>query len=383
MKSSIIALAALLMAFPPASAGYEEAMAQYLAGKYTEAGEAFREMVDQSPSYDFGHYMLGLCLAQQNRTEEAIDRLGIALQLNGDRFEYHHALAQAHLQADQPAEALEALERAKHLVGEANLYHFHSGRGLAYASLKEWEAAALELEIADGVLPGQKKIVDRLALSYFKLKRYNDAVPALRRSLEIDPEAPSHLMMLAEALMRIKPDEAQSQEAFEAAAAYRSMNPQDPGAADLLGRAALGAGRTEEAISAFSSVLARDPDDCVARINLSLAHLASTRADLAEQTLAAAASCEAEQPRLLETLGMAQRIQGKYEEALATYEMAYEMRPTASAQRAIDELRHNIEVNAHNKAVDEQQRQDREDEEMLDKIEQWTRFTQDRTAGLE
>jgi tetratricopeptide (TPR) repeat protein len=383
MRAVAFVFAALLIASQAAYAGYEDAMAAYLAGNYAGAGESFRAMVEESPSYDFGHYMLGVCLAQQNRNEEAIDRLGIALELNGDRFEYHHALAQAHLQADQPAEALDALEGVEQLVGVANLYHFHSGRGLAYASLKEWEAAARELELADGALPGQKKVINRLALSYFKLKRYLDAVPALRRSLKIDPGAAPHHRMLAEALMRIEPDKAQKEEAFEAATAYREMNPQDAGAAELLGRAALAAGRTEQAISSFSFVLVGDPGDCVARINLSLALLASKRADLAEETLTAAKHCDAEQPLLLETLGMVHRIQGRYEEALATYELAYEMQPTASVQKALEEVNHNIEVLKHNEAVEEQQRLDREDEAMLDKIEQWTRFTQDHPAGLE
>lgn len=383
MKTALVMLVVSLLVSPAVHAGYEEAMAAYIAGNYAGAGESFRTMVDESPSYDFGYYMLGVCLAQQNRNEEAIDSLGIALALNGDKFEYHHALAQAHMQADQPAEALAALEGAEDLVGKANLYHFHSGRGLAYAALKKWEPAARDLEIADGSLPGQKKVVKRLALSYFNLKRYGDAVPVLRRSLEIDPEAASHHRMLAESLMRIEPDEAQKKEAFEAAAAYGSMNPQDAGAAELLGRAALSAGRAEEAISAFSYVLVGDPGDCIARINLSLALLLSRRPDRAEETLMAAEGCDAEQPRLLETLGMVHRIQGEYEEALATYEMAYEMQPTASAQKALEELNHNIEVIAHNEAVDEQQRLQQEDQAMLDKIEQWTRFTQDHPAGLE
>jgi tetratricopeptide (TPR) repeat protein len=379
----LVVLAAALVAAPPAFASYEDAMEEYNAGNYVAAAEAFQTIVDQSPAYDFGHYMLGLCLAKQRRTEEAIERLRIAVELNGERFEYKHALAQAHLQAAEPAEALRSLESVEHLVNAGNRFYFHSTRGYAYASLRRWSEAVPDLEIANGAVPGQKQVLDRLALSYFKLKRHDEAIPLLRRSLEIDPEADANYRILAEALMRVEPDEAHKKTAVDAAASYRARNPEDVGAADLLGRALLGAGRFEEAISAFGFVLDSEPGNCLARVNLALAMLADKRPQHAEQTLVASEDCKGSQPRILETLGMVHRTQGRYEEALATYERAYENHPTASARTAIGELRHNIEVLQHNEAVKEQEKLDLEYAQMLDKIQRWNRLTKDHANGLE
>jgi DNA-binding FadR family transcriptional regulator len=74
---------------------------------------------------------------------------------------------------------------------------------------------------------------------------------------------------------------------------------------------------------------------------------------------------------------MIQRTQGRYEEALASYEKAYAILPASSSYQAIQELRHNIEVQEFNMAAEREDEEDRQQRrEMEAKIERWNQFVE-------
>lgn len=85
-----------LRATDPTSASVLEALARALfdSKRYSEAAEAFAELVDRSPAEDYGHYGLGMSLWRLQRFPEARDHLAMAFVMRPERSEYGSALSQ-------------------------------------------------------------------------------------------------------------------------------------------------------------------------------------------------------------------------------------------------------------------------------------------------
>ena len=67
----LAAAAGLLVAAPVALAGFEEGMSLFKQGKYVDAAAEFQALVDQSPEYDFGWFMLGNSFIQLKKYQDA------------------------------------------------------------------------------------------------------------------------------------------------------------------------------------------------------------------------------------------------------------------------------------------------------------------------
>lgn len=80
----------------PGSASAREARARALfdARRFDEAAHAFDILVEASPSDDFAHYGLGMCLWRLQRFRSAEDHLAMATVMRPDREDYRNALDQ-------------------------------------------------------------------------------------------------------------------------------------------------------------------------------------------------------------------------------------------------------------------------------------------------
>jgi tetratricopeptide (TPR) repeat protein len=383
MKSSLfkapflVLMALAAISVPLAQGSYELALSEFKNGRYDEAATLFQELVDLSPSYDYGYYMLGLCHLKGGRHEDAALYFRTAIEFDGEKFEHHFGLAQAQKQGRDYEAALATLNGAAALLEDDNRHAFHASKGSLHAALRQWQEAIRELEIALALRQDNKVVMESLALSYYNVGRYGDAIPLLRAAIAINAIPASNYRLLAESLMEIRgdDDDATASSAFNVAASYLSARPDDPAASNLLGRAALAAGLFDEAIAAFSEVLVDSPANCSARINFARALLATGRADSAERALVGREDCDTLQPEVYATLGLVQRTEGRYEDALANYEKAYELLPATSSYQAMKELRHNIAVQEFNLAAERQQAdEDRRERELKDKIDRWNQF---------
>ena len=384
-------LPAILAAWPasgPAAADYRTAVEAFQSGRFEEACAEFDELVEQSPAYDFGHFVVGQCAAADGRHDEAARHFETAVELNPARADYRCQLAGERLRAGLYADAIALLDEVEDPIDDRLRYAFHSTRGLARAGLQQWVEALSDLQQADRERPGQRAVVDRMALSLFHLKRYDEALPLLRGLTASDPGSAAGQRLLAEALLRggaAQPREERYAEALAAARAYRERRPGDPEADNLVGRAALGAGRHQEAVEALTRFLSAAPEHCPARVNLALGQFGLRRWDAAERELNAAAVCAPRSAELLETLALVYRMQQRLEEALATYERLYALRPSPEVEESIREVRYNLEAQAMNRAADEdderiralQEKMDRDFRDMQDKIDRYNRAVAD------
>src|SRR5580700_6867770 len=91
----------------PDSRSVREALAraQYDAGRYAEAADNFRMIVEASPSDDYAHFGLGLALARTGHHAAAAEYLALAAAMRPDARHYTEALrsVRATLRAQEAA----------------------------------------------------------------------------------------------------------------------------------------------------------------------------------------------------------------------------------------------------------------------------------------
>lgn len=80
----------------PASRSVREALAraQFDTGRYAEAADNFRVIVEASPSDDYAHFGLGLALTRVGAHEKAAEYLALAAAMRPDAKPYTDALRQ-------------------------------------------------------------------------------------------------------------------------------------------------------------------------------------------------------------------------------------------------------------------------------------------------
>ena len=170
-------------------------------------------------------------LVRVGRHGEAVKLLLQALASSPDDDELHCLLAQAHIGARQPAEALRAADNAARLAPD-----------------DEWPHRLRSIALR-------------------RLGKGRDAVAAAAQAVRLSPELAYARHALAEAHLAAK----QVDEAYAQAYEARRLSPEDADMYDLLGRCLLARKMPKEAEASFRQALQLDPTDAAAHNNLGVA----------------------------------------------------------------------------------------------------------------
>jgi len=373
-----LALAAMLIfvAAPAGAADFETAMNNFKAGKYVEAAAQFQELVDQTPSYHYGYYMLGLSFIQMGKPDEAEANFKKALELNADKFEYHHGLATACFKRKQYDRAIASLRTAEPLATDSgNKYRLYKLRGFAYVGLEKWADAIEDLNNARNIeierkMKPSSAVLDRLGQAYYSLRHYKEAASVLREALKQDPDSAADMNRLANSLINLgaetKSDSQKAayyKEGLDVATRYQRAKPGSYEAYNMVGRAALGAKSYGQAEKAFETVLEKKPDYCYAMVNLGKVHIATGNWNEAESVLQRAAICAPDMAVIHESLGFVVQKQKRLPEAIQHYEVAMQIKPSASTQKMLETAQQNLAIQGQNLAMDEEEAQQKAAEE--------------------
>jgi tetratricopeptide (TPR) repeat protein len=338
---------------------YQNGMNYFKAGKYVEAAAEFQALVDEAPAYDYGYFMLGNSFVKLGKTDQAVTNFKQAIKLNGEKYVYHHSLATAYQKSRQYRMVVETLIKAESIVEDRYKPAFYTTRGQSYYALKKWSEAISDLEKARALKPTES-VMTSLGVSYFKMGHHDKAASCLKKALAKDPKNATNNQLLAESLMEVgkgKRDKASKAstytEALAAAERVLAMKPGNFDAVNLVGRASLGAGDYGKAERSFTQALTLKPNYCFAMVNKAKAQIAVKNWSGSEESLRQADKCDANNVLVHESLGFVLRKQKRLEESLKSYETAYKLKPSASIKKAIDDVKTNIEVNKHNKAMDD------------------------------
>jgi len=336
-----------------------QGLSLFKSGKYAEAAAEFQTLVDGSPGYDYGYFMLGLSLLKMGKFNDADANIVKAIELNGDKFEYHNGLATVYFTQKNYAKAISALKTAEPLAS-TDQYKFvlFSMRGNCYAALQKWSDAVGDLEKAKAINSGQASVLVTLGQSYYKLGYFDKAAAIFRLAVKAVPTDTSTTQLLAESLLNLgaeaKTDSEKAslyKEALTYGEKFQKAKPSSYEASNLVGRAALGARNYPAAEQAFRKVLAQKPDYCYAMANLGKTYIAQQKWGDAEQILKEAAACAPRMAVVQESLGFSLQKQGRLPDAIQAYERAYEIKPSETVRNAINICKQNIEVAEHNTDV--------------------------------
>jgi tetratricopeptide (TPR) repeat protein len=322
----------------PARADAEEALADFKAGRYLEAVAEIQVVVDRSPGYAYGHFLLGHCMLKMRRTDVAELEFRRALFLDPERAEYFHGFALAlNASGNWPLAIRATDEGLARALDPRTRWALLALRGYAWGALRRWSDAASDLEAARRIHVEPWLLVF-LGKARFATGAYADAIPPLRQGLQAAPDDPAVLRLLAETFLRLAADEQDAvrkrfnyTQSLAYAQRLASVTPDDLDAVHLVGRAALGAGRLAQAENVFRHVLANDPRQCYAMANLGRTYMAAARWAAAETYLRRASACAPRLTTVYESLGEVYLELGKPQEAAAAFRRAEAIEPTPAA----------------------------------------------------
>jgi tetratricopeptide (TPR) repeat protein len=364
---------ALAFAFAPAvwaNEALDQGMTYFKSGKYAEAAAEFQNLVDGAPNYDFGYFMLGLSMMKMGKSKDAENNIVKAIELNGDKFEYHNGLATVYYSQKNYPKAIAVLKTAEPLAS-SNPFKLavFSTRGKCYAALGKWADAIEDLEKAKAINGQESSVLVTLGQAYYKLGHFDKAAPVFRQAVKVAPNDTSTKQLLAESLLNLGAEaRSDSQkaslysEALRYAEDYQKAEPGSYEANNLVGRAALGAKNYTKAEQAFGKVLAQKSDYCYAMANLGKTFIAQKRWSEAEAILKDAAACAPRMAVIYESLGFSLQKQNRLPDAIQAYEKAYDIKPSETVRAAIETCKTNIEVQEHNTQVAETERKQAEEE---------------------
>ncbi|HZN53697.1 MAG TPA: tetratricopeptide repeat protein [Candidatus Polarisedimenticolaceae bacterium] len=337
----IVCAAVVVLAAPPARGDTHRALADFKAGRYLEAASELQAVVDRTPGYAWGYFLLGHCMLKMRNPVEAETDFRRALSLDASRPEYYQGLALA-------TQALADWNRTIAIAGEGlgragdaqTRFALLAIRGYAYGAVQRWDAAVRDLEAAREI-QAERRVLVLLGKAYFATGAFDRAIPPLREALSMDADDPEVLRLLAESSLRLagaQPDPARKRMTYETSLEFArrlaALRPDDLDAIHLVGRAALGAGRLQEAESIFQLVLSRDGRQCYAMVNLGRTYMVGGRLAEAEAFLRKASMCAPRMAVVYETLGDLYMRRGRPQEAAAAFRRASEIDPSPRPSRS-------------------------------------------------
>jgi tetratricopeptide (TPR) repeat protein len=332
-----LALSAIV-SFRAAHADVEAALADFKAGRYLEASAEIQAVVDRTPAYDYGYFLLGHCMLKMRRVAEAQQQFRRALSLNPARAEYYHGFSQAlNASGNWPLTIRAATDGLARTSDPRLRSALLTLRAYAWGALRRWKDAVHDLEEVQRTQP-EPWIPEVLGKAKFASGAFAEAIPSLRQALLVNPEDPLVLRLLSESTIRLaaaERDPIRKRSLYGAALSYAqrcaSASPGDLDAANLVGRAALGAGHLAQAENVFRHILANNPRQCYALANLGRTYMAAARWAEAEAYLRSASGCAPRLTTVYESLGELYLQLGRPQDAAAAFRRIEEIEPTQAA----------------------------------------------------
>ena len=384
-----VLILALVLA-PAAMADQEQALTYFKAGKWLEAAGEFQALIDEHPDYAYAYFMLGNCFLKTDKAEDAEKNLLKAIELNGDKFEYHYQLANTYVKMGKNSKVVSTLNNAEALAPNAQYKQaLYKLRGFAYYQDQDWQAAATDLARAGS----DTEVVSRLAKSYFQLGDAQAAATAFAGAVKANPNDAELRQLYAESLLTLarkaKSDSQKSKlygDALAQAEAFRKLEPNSFDANNLVGRTALGAKQYDKAVGAFTTALKKSPDQCNAMINQGKALMSKKDWANSYQSFDNATKCDPNMAMAWENKAYTLQKQEKLELAVENYDKALSIdRNSSFAAKNIEICKQNIAIRNDNIAMSQKEAQQKADADQAQRDfdeakrleEEWKRKTEE------
>ena len=306
------------------------------AGRLDEALAAARIGVERRPDNADAYSNLGRVLILMDRFEEAEGVLRTALELDPRHLTAHHNLGEALRQGNRHEEAIEMFRAALAIKGD--FAAAYGGLGLALFGEERYEESLAALARALALDPGAPS-AGTLALSAGRaareLGRSRAAEGQFRKAAALAPDGVEPLLELSGLLFA----QDRTDEAEEYLRRARELQPNDPSTLHKVAEALRKSGRRRQALAAYRDALQTDPDFAPAHVGLGAALVDLQRYQEALESLERSGSLEMD-PATAATshylAGRALKELGRMAEAAVRFEKAIESDPNHA--EALDHL---------------------------------------------
>ena len=232
-------------------------------GKRAEAVDQFRRALELRPQFATAHNNLGIVLRDLGQLDEALEHFRRAVELEPNFAPARTNLGQMLLDRGQAEEALPHCEEAVRL--QPDMAALHHNLGNAQRAMERYvEARASYLE-ALRLEPELAPAHAHLGLTMVREGQASEALPWVKRAVELEPVNATYQEILAEVHMELE-EPGQAIEHFEQALAL-SEEPR-PGVHLSIGWAKQEEGRVDEARAHYQTALEIQPDSAGAHLNM-------------------------------------------------------------------------------------------------------------------
>lgn len=253
------------------AASTEPAIRAYQAGRYGEAIERFRQLIQLNPDRAELYTNLGIALRAAGLLSEAIESYGKAVRLDPRSAETYYNLANALKEQERYSEAIDNYKRATEVNPDFAQAYYNLGNLLR--GQQQYADAAENYRQAIILRPNHAAAHNNLGMTLKHLGRNAEAIEAYRRAVGLRPDYAEAYNNLGIALK----DEGRLDEALGSYSRGIELKPDYAEAYCNRGTALHSCGRYAEAIEHYEEAIRLDPDYAGAHWNRSLLLLLTGR----------------------------------------------------------------------------------------------------------
>jgi predicted Zn-dependent protease len=241
-----------------------KASALVRAGRPKAAEAVLRTAAASQPQSEMLHAALGRLLFRRQKYEEAVQELGLALQINPESRNNSLLLAEALIGWGHFGVAVDFLQAVKEKFGGDA--EFHYDMGLAYYSENKIKEAKAEFQDAVRLAPKLDRAQYLLAACIASEGDYGKAVEIFRELVKEHPENANYWATFAQMLSQLGNDN--QGEALRACRRARALKPKDPHVQYVAATLLLQNGSFAEAKPLFENLVRLNPKELSAHIAL-------------------------------------------------------------------------------------------------------------------
>jgi tetratricopeptide (TPR) repeat protein len=348
----------LLGAVAVVEAGWDEGVAAFKAGNYTEAARQFQTFVDERPDVFQGHYMLGQTLAKLDRNQEAISHLQKALELEPGNVGVQLALGKVYLSAGRYGDAAVVLSKIdSSSLPAAQQTAVHQMMAVAAEKSGDSDRALDSLARAAKAKPNDADIQFQYGAAALRAGDGATAASALAKAVQLDPNDIDKQKTYAQALLRQGRTSDAKTNAYKKAATAAQKVVSADGSYDnlmLLAGAQLGAKQYDGALATSKQAAGKNPNDWLPLYYQGQALTQKGQFGTAESTLKQAlgkASSSADKVTVWKQLGFVYEKQKSYDQAVTAYQNAGDSASMARVEENRKTDQYNQQIEQENEKI--------------------------------
>ena len=159
----------------------------FRAGKYDEAAESFRKVIERFPAQYEGYFNLGLTLLKKGEVDPAIAALEKAAEVNPQSVESLFALGECYFAKGESEKAQASFSKAIALNPDSPMAHYNLG--LVFYKLGKNEEALAAFENSIARRPDNASAHYQAGLAAIRLQNFDRAIQAFQEFLRLEPNA--------------------------------------------------------------------------------------------------------------------------------------------------------------------------------------------------